>query len=91
MIDIELLASFLTKELSERKKSDREYFDETHKDISELEERVSYHAEFGKFPDDLFEKACPNQTKEEFEYNKETYRQKPVALIEYLIRTYTNE
>ena len=79
MIDIELLASFLTKELSERKKSDREYFDETHKEISELEERVSYHAEFGKFPDDLFEKACPNQTKEEFEYNKETYRQKTKA------------
>ena len=33
-IDIELLASYLTKELSERKKSDREYFDETHKEIS---------------------------------------------------------
>ena len=42
-----------------------------------------YHAEFGRFPDDLFEKACPNQTKEEFEYNKETYRQKTKAAWEY--------
>lgn len=79
MIDIELLTARLTKDLSERKKSDREYFDETHKEISELEERVSYHSEFGKFPDDLFVKACPNQTPEEFEYNKETYRQKTKA------------
>jgi len=64
---------------SDRKKADREYLDETHMEISELAEQVSYHSEFGKFPDKLFEKACPNQTEEEFKYNKETYRQKTKA------------
>jgi len=79
MIDIELIISTLTKDLSSRKKSEREYYDQTHKEISELAEQVSYHAEFGEFPDKLFEKACPNQTNEEFQYNKETYRQKTKA------------
>lgn len=73
----DFLQSF-TADLSKRKKGWK-YYDDTHKQISELEEQVSYHADFGKFPDDLFKEACPNQTPEEFEYNKKTYRQKTKA------------
>jgi hypothetical protein len=37
-------------------------------------ERISVHAEVGKFPHRLFTKRAPNQTKEEFEYIESTYK-----------------
>lgn len=78
MIDLELFLSSLSTDLKSRKKGWK-YYDGIHEEISKLYERVSYHSEFGKFPNDLFVKACPNQTPEEFTYNKETYRQKTKA------------
>lgn len=78
MIDLELFLSNLSTDLRSRKK-DWKYYDNIHEEISKLYEQVSYHSEFGKFPSALFEKACPNQTPEEFTYNKETYRQKTKA------------
>jgi hypothetical protein len=37
-------------------------------------ERISIHAEQGKFPSRLFKKRAPNQTQEEFEYIESTYK-----------------
>ncbi len=37
-------------------------------------ERISVHAEQGKFPARLFKKRAPNQTEEEFEYIESTYK-----------------
>jgi hypothetical protein len=37
-------------------------------------ERISVHAEVGKFPYRLFTKRAPNQTKEEFDYIESTYK-----------------
>jgi hypothetical protein len=37
-------------------------------------ERISVHAEVGKFPHRLFTKRAPNQTKEEFDYIESTYK-----------------
>lgn len=78
MIDLELFLSNLSTDLKSRKKGWK-FYNNTHEEIAKLYERVSYHSEFGKFPTSLFEKACPNQTPEEFSYNKETYRQKTKA------------
>ena len=56
-------------------KEEDEYFNSVHHETSEHAEHLSYHADFGVFPDDLIEKAAPNETKEEYEYRKANYKQ----------------
>jgi len=53
----------------------KSYFSEYQKLTSEHEKEVSYHAKFGVFPEDIINKAAPNETKEEFDYRKENYKQ----------------
>ena len=56
-------------------KDDDKYFCEEHEKTSEHEEELSYHSVYGVFPEKLILKAAPNETKEEFEYRKENYKQ----------------
>lgn len=44
-------------------------------------ERIETHAKFGEFPERLFLKRSPNQTKEEFEYEKENYKQTTLPIF----------
>lgn len=48
---------------------------------------IKYHAEYGTFPDELFEKRSPNQTKEELEYIKDNYKQVTLPVFQDLIDT----
>lgn len=43
--------------------------------ITDYMERISVHAEIGKFPERLFLKRSPNQEQKEFDYVKENYKQ----------------
>jgi len=56
------------------------YFSEVHKNISELRESVSYHADYNIFPEKLITSAAPNETEPEYKYRKANYKQitKPV-------------
>ena len=56
-------------------KDDDKYFCEEHEETSEHEKELSYHSVYGVFPEKLILKAAPNETKEEFEYRKENYKQ----------------
>jgi hypothetical protein len=49
-------------------------FTEVYKESVEYAERISIHSEIGKFPYNLFKKRAPNQTDDEFEYLKATYK-----------------
>lgn len=65
------------------KKEDKErakYFSDVHMNISELKLSVSYHADYGVFPEKLILDAAPNETDPEFNYRKKNYKQitKPI-------------
>lgn len=53
------------KDTAEKKTPD---FNPIYCESIEFKKRVSVHSEIGKFPEVLFKKRAPNQTKEEFEY-----------------------
>lgn len=48
-------------------------YTEVYKDSVDYYERISVHAEIGKFPDAIFKTRAPNQSVEEFEYMKANY------------------
>lgn len=52
------------------------YFSTAHKFISQLRERVSYHADYDIFPEKLIASAAPNESDAEFKYRKANYKQK---------------
>lgn len=57
--------------------------------ITDYAERISIHAEIGKFPDRLFSKRSPNQEQKEFDYVKENYKQVTLPVFVDYISTIT--
>lgn len=70
---IEKILSDLTNWGKNQRKD--EYFSKSHEFCHEVKEHLSYHAEFGVFPDDLIEEAAPNESAKEFKYRKDNYKQ----------------
>ncbi|MFI5404908.1 MAG: hypothetical protein ACHQ1D_00195 [Nitrososphaerales archaeon] len=63
-------------ESAERQKKKAEpVFNKTYPITTDYMERISYHAEIGKFPEKLFASRSPNQEEKEWKYNKENYKQ----------------
>lgn len=64
------------------KKSEEPDYFPTYKERVEMMERIKIHSDICKFPDNLIKKAAPRQTKEEFDYVKENFKQvtQPVYL-----------
>jgi hypothetical protein len=58
---------------SQNKKQLPEYT-EVYKDSVDFFERISVHAEIGKFPEKIFKTRAPNQNQEEFDYMKNNYK-----------------
>lgn len=58
----------------QKKKADPVYYP-SYPVITDYMERISVHAEVGKFPEKLFAKRSPNQEQKEFEYVRENYKQ----------------
>lgn len=53
--------------------------------ITDYADRISVHAEIGKFPDKLFAKRSPNQEEKEFIYVRENYKQVTLPVfVDYL-------
>jgi len=53
--------------------------------ITDYAERISVHAEIGKFPDKLFADRSPNQEEKEFQYIKKNYKQVTLPVfVDYL-------
>lgn len=51
------------------------HFSDAHRFCHEVREHLSYHAEFGVFPEELLSDAAPNESPKEFKYRKDNYKQ----------------
>lgn len=58
-----------------KNKRNNKHFSEAHEFCHEVREHLSYHAEFGVFPEELIREAAPNESPKEFNYRKENYKQ----------------
>lgn len=57
--------------------------------VTDYMERISVHAEIGKFPSKLFSKRSPNQEEKEFEYVRDNYKQVTLPVFVDYISTIT--
>src|SRR3990172_4449433 len=71
-----------------RKKAEPVFYHE-YPIITDYAERISYHAEIGKFPEKLFLERSPNQEEKEFNYVKKNYKQVTLPVFVDYISTIT--
>ena len=98
MLDEKKIRDLLSKIIPELKKIDNAerqkrkinpVFYPSYPIINDFMERISIHAEIGKFPDKLFAERSPNQEEKEFNHVKKNYKQITLPIFSDYISTIT--